>query len=800
MAKAQPIESNISFETFKQEVLADFELGWQSRYTSIYARKEVLRGKAKFGIMGAGKELAQIALSKFFNNGDFRAGYYRDQTIAMATGTTTVKQQFSLLYADVDLNHEPQSGGRQMSSHFATRLLDEEGNWKDQLAQPNHTADAAPTASQMGRVMGLGLASKLYRALQLPKEQFGIFTDNGNEVAFATIGDASTSEGIFWEAVNAAGVQQIPIVFNIWDDGYGISVPKKYQTTKGCISTALSGFQFEDGSGLEIFKVNGWDYPALVSTYKQATKLAREQHRSVLVHVEEITQPQGHSTSGSHERYKSEERLQWEKDFDCLVQFHQFIVKNGIATDEELESIKEEAEQYVRQEMKSAWEIRFNMGIEDRDELIAQLSEIEGNDKVAQTIQKLQQLKQPEHSQMDELLKELRIAIRRDDEETKGTVGSIYEFYRSKVEDIYNSHLFADSDQSAYLVKETQPSYADDAEQINGYEVLNHNFKALLAKYPHFIAFGEDLGKIGGVNQSFAGLQDEFGENRVFDTGIREGTIMGQAMGMAMRGLSPLAEIQYLDYMYYGLQQLADEVATLSYRTVGGQKAPVIIRTRGHRLEGIWHSGSPLGMMVNSLRGMHILVPRNMTQAAGFYNTLLQGDDPAIVIEPLNAYRLKEKSPSNYGDFTLPIGQVEQLRAGTDVTLITYGSCVRIAQQAADQLSNLGISVELIDVQSLLPFDLNADILESVKKTNRLVVLDEDVPGGASAFMLQQVLEEQGAYYYLDSQPLTITATDHRPGYGSEHNHFSKPQAIDVVERIYQLMSETNPSAFPTLD
>ena len=793
------IRENISFEEFQQEVLNDYRLGWDSRNTSVLARKEVLRGKAKFGIMGAGKELPQIAMAKFFKNGDFRAGYYRDQTVAMATNATTVKQQFSLLYADTSIENEPNSGGRQMSSHFATRLVDENGQWKNHLAQKNHSADAAPTASQMGRIVGLGLASKVYRENWESLSHMNLFSDEGNEVAFATIGDASTSEGIFFEAINAAGVTQIPIVFSIWDDGYGISVPKSFQTTKNSISEALAGFQFEDGSGLEIFTVQGWNYPALIQTYQQATQLAREKHIPVLVHVEEITQPQGHSTSGSHERYKSEERLQWEAEHDCLEKMKDWMIANGIATEDQLEEIRRESEEFVKAEMKQAWEDYFTPINKDIEELIAQLSEVEDNEIVASTIQKLSSLKNPQRSDVDILLKQLRIDLRREDEQVKGIVNSIFSFYREKIDDIFHSHLFPESPNSAYEVEEVKANYADGAEQVNGYEILNENFEAIFQKYPEVVAFGEDLGKIGGVNQAFAGLQEQFGESRIWDTGIREGTIMGQAIGLAMRGLRPIAEIQYLDYIYYGLQQLSDEAATLSYRTAGGQKVPLIIRTRGHRLEGIWHSGSPMGMIVHALRGMHILVPRNMTQAAGFYNTILQGDEPAMVVEPLNAYRLKEDLPDNTGEFTVPIGKVENLRSGTDVTLVTYGSCVRIAQNAAKQLSDLGISVELIDVQSLLPFDLDWDILESVKRTNRLVFLDEDVPGGATAYMLQQVIEQQGAFRYLDSPPLTITAVDHRPGYGSQHNHFSKPVEIDVVQRIYELMSEVNPQAFPLL-
>lgn len=793
------ITHELTFEDFQKEVLNDFRLGWESRFTSLFARKEVLRGKAKFAIMGAGKEVPQLALSKFFQNGDFRSGYYRDQTLAMATGATNVQQQFSLIYADTTLENEPNGAGRQMSSHFSTRLLDEEGNWKSHLAQKNHFADSAPTASQMGRAVGLGLASKIYREAGEALQHMNLFSDHGNEVCFATIGDSSTSEGIFFEAINAAGVQQLPIVFSIWDDGYGISVPKELQTTKGSISEALSGFQRDEHKkGMEIFTVKGWDYPALVQTYQEATRLSREEHVPTIVHVEELTQPQGHSTSGSHERYKTESRLEWENEFDCLKKMGEWIIANGIATNDELQRIEKEAEEFVRQEMKRAWELNFAPVLEEIQDLIAQLSEVEQQEDVKKCIQALQAMKHPYRSEIDDLMRQLKIKVRRD-EEVAPVVRAIYELYREKLNDIYNSHLYPESCDSTFEVEVITPTYSADAEEINGFEILNRNFDALLSNYPELITFGEDLGKIGGVNQAFAGLQEKHGELRVFDTGIREGTIMGQAIGLAFRGLRPIAEIQYLDYIYYGLQQLSDEVSTLSYRTAGGQKCPLIIRTRGHRLEGIWHSGSPLGVIIHALRGFHICVPRNMTQAAGLYNTLLKGDEPAMVIEPLNAYRLKEKAPSNFGEFTVPVGEVELLRSGTDVTLVTYGSCVRVAQNAANKLNELGISVELIDVQTLLPFDLDWNILESVKKTNRVVFLDEDVPGGSSSYMMYQVLELQGAFQYLDSPPVSINGTEHRPGYGSEHKYFSKPMVIDVVDRIYMMMHEVNPQAFPTI-
>lgn len=789
------LHQELSFEEFKQEVLADYKLGWESRFSSIWARKEVLRGKAKFGIMGAGKELPQIVLSKFFENGDYRAGYYRDQTMVLATGGISTAEQFSLLYADTE---EQQGGGRQMSSHFATRLLDENGQWKSHLLQKNHSADAAPTASQMGRAVGLGLASSIYRKQWEQLQHMNLFSNKGNEVCFATIGDASTSEGIFFEAINAAGVLQIPVVFNIWDDGYGISVPKKYQTTKSSISEALAGFKADENSnGFEIFTVKAWDYAALLQTYKQAVDIARTQHKPVIVHVLEATQPLGHSTSGSHERYKTPERLAWEKEFDCLKTFKEWIHNNAIATEEELDNIEQKAEEYVKQEMNKAWESNFTTIHEEIKDLVSQLQEVD-TVETKEAINTLQQFKLPKRGDIDILLRNLKIKLRRD-EENHAVVSSIYEMYREHLSDIYHSHLFPESKDSAFEISEVPCIYSQENQVLNGYEILQQNFDHIFATRPEVVAFGEDLGKIGGVNQAFAGLQDKYGINRIFDVGIREGTIVGQAIGLAMRGLRPIAEIQYLDYIYYGLQQLADEVATISYRTNGGQKCPIIIRTRGHRLEGIWHSGSPLGMMIHALRGIHIAVPRNMTQAAGFYNTFLESDEPAIVIEPLNAYRLKEACPDNLMDIRIPIGKIETLQQGTDVTLVTYGSCVRIAQEAIEQLDQLGISVELIDVQTLLPFDLNHDIVESLKKTNRIAFLDEDVPGGATSFMMQKVLEEQGGYHYLDSMPITITATEHRPGYGSDHNHFSKPMPIDVVEEIYSLMHETNPEAYPAL-
>ena len=796
----KPIDIELTFADFREEVLHDFRMGWLSRYVSILGKKEVFRGRAKFGIMGAGKELPQLALCKFFKNGDFRSGYYRDQTIALVTGAATVQQMFSLLYSDVNLAHEPSSAGRQMSSHFSSRLLDEHGNFKSQLEKRNHSADSAPTGSQMGRAVGLGFASKLYRNHYQDHPQRELFTNNGNEIVFANIGDASTSEGIFFETVNAIGVNQLPVVLSVWDDGFGISVPTSVQTTKSSISEALAGFQRTDEKdGFEILTVNGWDYPALVATYQRATTIARKEHVPVLVHVKELTQPQGHSSSGSHERYKDDERLAFEDEYDCLLKMEQWMLANGIIDEEQVNEIKEESKQYVKAEMKRALDLYLKPGQELVNNITDRLSEHLSNPAIENWLTELQAVKEPKRSVVDRMLRELQLDLRRGDKAVKETVENLYLDFESRNEDLYHSYLFTESSSSHHHIQQVKPVYADDAEKVNGFQLLRACFDSILENNKHVLAFGEDLGEIGGVNQCFAGLQDKHGEHRVFDVGIREGTIVGKAMGLAMRGFKPIAEIQYLDYLLFGLQQLSDEIATLSYRTKRGQKAPVIIRTRGHRLEGIWHTGSPMGMIVNSLRGVHVLVPRNMTQAAGFYNTLVEIDEPAILVEVLNAYRYKETMPSNISELRLPLGLVETIRSGTDLTLVTYGACVKVAMDAAERLDQLGISVEVIDVQSLLPFDLAHDIAKSVQKTNRLVVLDEDVPGGASAYIMQHVLEEQKGYMYLDSAPITITASAHRVGYGGEYDHFSKPQPVDVVERVYYMMHDANPEAFPSL-
>jgi pyruvate/2-oxoglutarate/acetoin dehydrogenase E1 component/TPP-dependent pyruvate/acetoin dehydrogenase alpha subunit len=789
----QPSIDKLSFDHFRNEVLHDYRWVCVSRETSLLGRKEVLTGKAKFGIFGDGKEVAQIAMAKFFQPGDFRSGYYRDQTFMFASGLATVEQFFAQLYADPDLEHEPFSAGRQMNGHFATRFVDGEGEWLDLVNRKNISSDIAPTAGQMTRALGLAFASKCFREVK-ELQDLTHLSRQGNEVCFCTIGDASTSEGHFWETINAAGVLQVPLAVFVWDDGYGISVPKKYQTTKASISDVLVGFQKSEGTnGLNIYKVKGWDYAGMCETFEEGIRIARETHTPVLFHVEEITQPQGHSTSGSHERYKSAERLEWERAWDGLVKMREWIVANALASEEELEEIERAAKELVRDNKAAAWEGYLNP-------IKAQ---------VARTVELINDLatKVPEAaSVLDDLGKELsalREPLRRDVMRVIHTaldavgandaaywLADYYKDLKKENKQLYNTYLYNEGPKSALNVQEVKTSYAEDAPTLNGFEVLNHYFDALFAHNPKTFAFGEDLGHIGDVNQGFSGLQAKYGAERIFDTGIRELTIMGQGIGLAMRGLRPIAEIQYLDYLLYGLQPLSDDVATLHYRTKGQQSCPLIVRTRGHRLEGIWHSGSPMGMVINSLRGMHVCVPRNMTQAVGMYNTLLQGNDPGIVVECLNGYRLKERLPANLLDYTVPLGVPEVVREGSDVTVVTYGSTLRIVTDAARVLEHQGISCEVVDVQTLLPFDLNHCILESLKKTNRIVFVDEDVPGGAAAFMFNKVMEEQGGYRWLDVAPRTITAKAHRPSYGSDGDYFSKPNAEEVEDVIKQLMAE----------
>jgi pyruvate/2-oxoglutarate/acetoin dehydrogenase E1 component/TPP-dependent pyruvate/acetoin dehydrogenase alpha subunit len=783
----------LSFDNFRNEVLQDYRTACISREASLLGRKEVLTGKAKFGIFGDGKEVAQVAMAKFFQPGDFRAGYYRDQTFAFAVGPATVQQFFAQLYADPDINNDPFSAGRQMSSHFATPTVDENGDWLPLVEMKNITADIAPTAGQMPRGLGLALASKCFRHIDVLK-QFPNLSDNGNEVCFLTIGDASTSEGHFWETVNAAGVLQVPLAVFVWDDGYGISVPKKYQTTKASISDALSGFQKEEGTnGFNIYKVKGWDYAGLCETFEEGIRIARETHTPVLFHVEEITQPQGHSTSGSHERYKPADRLAWEREWDCIRKMREWIVANALAAEEELDEIEIEAKVHVRDSRTKAWEAYLSPIKAQVVKAIELMTDVAGKvssstNELNTLIKELSSIREPLRR---DVMRILNAALR-----VVGNSDAAYwlnDFYKDlfkEAENLYSSHLYNEGPKSALKVEEVKATYASNAPVVNGFEVINRYFDALFAANPKVLAFGEDVGNIGDVNQGFAGLQAKYGEHRISDTGIRELTIMGQGIGLAVRGLRPIAEIQYLDYLLYGLEPLSDDAATLYYRTKGQQSCPLIVRTRGHRLEGIWHSGSPMGMVVNSLRGMWVCVPRNMTQAVGMYNTLLRGNDPGIIIESLNGYRLKEKLPSNLLDFTVPLGVPEIVKEGSDITVVSYGSTLRIAVEAANILEKQGIRCEVIDVQTLLPFDLHHKILDSLKKTNRIVFVDEDVPGGATAYMFQQVMEVQGGYRWLDVAPRTISAKAHRPPYGSDGDYFSKPNAEEIETVIRQMMQE----------
>lgn len=788
-------------EVFVKEVIADYKLACESREASLLGRKEVLTGKAKFGIFGDGKEVAQIAMAKQFKNGDFRSGYYRDQTFMMAIGVLSIQQAFAALYAHTDAEKEPASAGRQMGGHFSTRSLNEDGTWRDLTKQKNSSADISPTAGQMPRLLGLAQASKVYRQNKELRDDFKTFSTKGNEVAFGTIGDASTSEGLFFETINAAGVLQVPMVMSVWDDGYGISVPKKYQTTGGSISQLLKGIQRDENrGGYDIYNVKGWDYPALVNTYEKAVKTAREEHVPVLIHVEEVTQPQGHSTSGSHERYKSPEILQWGKDFDCIVKMREWIIEHDLATEEELSEIEKKAKKDVRTAQKAAWKDFQDEINTERDQVVGLLQQMGSeNEDIADLGEKLKKA-------MDPIRKDIFTAARKAlylsigaQSNARVDLKNWLTDHKDKNGERYSSHLYSQSNMSALNVEEVEPQFSDNSEEVDGRLVLRDNFDALFTKYPQVLTFGEDVGKIGGVNQSMEGMQEKFGSIRVSDAGIREATILGQGIGMSMRGLRPIAEIQYLDYLLYALQIMSDDLATLHYRTKGGQKAPLIVRTRGHRLEGIWHSGSPLGTIIHALRGIYVCVPRNMVTAAGFYNTLLQSDDPALVIEPLNGYRSKELKPDNLAEFTIPLGVPEIVREGKDLTIVSYGSTCNLALDAANQLSEMGIDIELIDVRTLLPFDRNHVIVESLKKTNRLLVVDEDVPGGASAFILDKILNEQNGYFHLDSKPVTLTAKAHRPAYGSDGDYFSKPNIEDIVETAYSIIHEANPEAYPSI-
>jgi len=789
-------------EEARKELLADFKLATLSRETSLLGRREVLTGKAKFGIFGDGKEIAQIALAKQWKNGDWRSGYYRDQTMMMSAGLLNVQQFFAQLYAHPSIEAEPASGGRQMNGHYASRFIDESGNWLPQTEMKNSSADVSPTASQMPRLLGLAYASKFYRNSPELKDKKN-FSNKGNEVAFGTIGDASTSEGMFWEALNAAAVLSVPMVMSVWDDGHGISVPKEYQTTKASISDALAGFQREEGTnGFQIFKVKGWDYRNLCLTYDEAVRVARDEHVPVLVHVEEVTQPQGHSTSGSHERYKSAERLAWETEYDCIAQYRKWMIELGASNDEELDAIVKDCKKEVRDAKKAAWDAFLNEIKGEQSTAVDLIEEAasasENKNFVLKLSSDLKTIGEPERR---DIFVAVRKAIRYLRKENNSAKENLITWYKSELainETRYDSFLYNDSKGNALEVLPVQPNY-DGETVVDGREILRENFDKLLSEHPEMLIFGEDAGKIGGVNQGLEGLQDKYGVHRVFDTGIRECTIIGQAIGLSMRGLRPIAEIQYLDYLHYAIQLISDDLATVQYRSKGGQRAPVIIRTRGHRLEGVWHSGSPMGMILGAVRGVHVCVPRNMTQAAGMYNTLMSAEEPAIVIESLNGYRLKEQLPSNLGAFKTPLGIPEIMKEGNDITLVTYGSMVRMVEAAAKEMTELGISAEIIDVQTLLPFDIDESIVESLKKTNRILFIDEDVPGGASAFMLQQVLENQEGYKYLDAQPSTLTAKAHRPAYGSDGDYFSKPSTEDIVEAVYKIMNESNPTNYPAI-
>lgn len=798
----EKVNTSLTFEDFKTEVLNDYRIAIVSRECSLLGRKEVLTGKAKFGIFGDGKEVPQLAMAKCFKNGDFRSGYYRDQTFMMAIGELTIEQFFAGLYGNTDIDLEPMSAGRQMGGHFVTHSLNEDGSWKNLTQQKNSSADISPTAGQMPRLLGLAQASKIYRNVpSIPNsDQFSV---NGNEIAWGTIGNASTSEGLFFETINAAGVLQVPMVMSVWDDEYGISVHARHQTTKESISEILKGYQRDENSnGFEILKVKGWDYVDLIATYEKAAEIARENHVPVLIHVDQLTQPQGHSSSGSHERYKNAARLAWEKDFDCIRQMKLWMIAINIASPEEIEAIDLEVKKEVFEGKKAAWNAFIGPIVEEQNELVAILERIavtsDKKEEILRNASTLKSIKSP-------LKKEIMVVARKTlrliiNEEDKLELSSWITNYIKKTQPKFSSNLFSQSDKNVFSVKEILPQYPSDAtEDTDGRMILRDNFDAIFSKYPETLIFGEDAGNIGDVNQGLEGMQEKYGELRVADVGIREATILGQGIGMALRGLRPIAEIQYLDYLLYAIQIMSDDLATLQYRTVGRQKAPLIIRTRGHRLEGIWHSGSPMGMIINAIRGIHVLVPRNMTQAAGFYNALLECDEPALVIECLNGYRLKEKAPLNYGEFKTPIGVVETLRKGTDITLVSYGSTLRLVEQAAKELFEVGIDCEIIDLQSLLPFDINQDVVKSIAKTNRLLVIDEDLPGGASAYILQQIVEQQDAYNHLDSKPQTLTAKAHRPAYGTDGDYFSKPSAEDIYEKVYEMMHEVNPSKFPSL-
>ncbi len=783
-----------------QDMLADYQLAVESREDSLIGRKEVFMGKAKFGIFGDGKEVPQLAMARVFENGDFRSGYYRDQTFMMAIGQLNSQEFFAQLYAHADVAADPASAGRMMNGHFATRWLDKSGEWQSQTDSRNSSADISPTAGQMPRLLGLAYASKYFRNNDDLKN-WTDFSKAGNEVAFGTIGNASTSEGHFFETMNAAAVLQVPLVMSVWDDEYGISVPQAFHTVKKSISKALAGMQRAKGHpGLEIFEVKAWDYPKLIDTYRKATKLAREEHVPTLIHVTEVTQPQGHSTSGSHERYKPKERLEWEMAHDCITKMREWIISEGIASPEEMDAIEQVAKTKAKDSKAAAWKAFIGESKAEAQKVIDLLSPVT-HETVQAAVKQLKSEPNPIKANVMVAARESLYAL--NDGSNEGVRQKLLNWLaESKVKfaDQYNSHLYSESKKSALNVAAVAPKYTAKSVTVDGREVLQACFDHLLTTRPEIFAFGEDVGKIGGVNQGFAGLQEKHGDLRVLDTGIRENTIIGQGIGCAMRGLRPIAEIQYLDYLLYGLQTLSDDLATLQYRTKGGQKAPLIIRTRGHRLEGVWHSGSPMGMIIHALRGIYVLTPRNMTQAAGMYNTMMDSDDPALLIESLNGYRLKEQIPDNLAEFRVPLGMPEVLKEGEDITAVTYGSTTRIVMQAAELLEKYDISMEVIDVQTLLPFDRKGQIVSSLEKTNRLMVIDEDVSGGASAFIMQQILERDNGYRWLDSKPVTVTSKDHRPAYGTDGDYFSKSNREDIFEAAYNLMHEFSPEKYPSLD
>ena len=788
-----------------EEIIQDYRLAYLSRQASYIGRREVLSGKAKFGIFGDGKELPQLAIARVFKKGDFRSGYYRDQTLMFATGMATVQELFAQLYADPDLDAEPSSGGRMMDAHFSTRSLNSDGSWKDLTAQPNSTGDVSPTASQMPRVVGLAYASKLYR--QIPAlQQFTQFSNNGNEVAFATIGNASCAEGLFWESVNAIGVLRCPAILTIYDDGYGISVANEAQIAKENISELLMGFRRPPGEccdGFDIYTVKGWDYPALIEVYQKAIQVARDEHMPSIVHVSELTQPQGHSTSGSHERYKSKERLEWEHEFDCIKKFREWILAQGYISSDELERLEKEDQRSVEQDRKRAWEAYMNPILSERSQVADLINQLMASSShqtaLGQIKDKLVSISVPFRRDIMSAISDVVTEVRDEPSPARQLLLKWKKDQEPLHEARFEAYLYSQSAESALLVPEVKPVYSETSPTLYGFEVINACFDAAFAREPRLIAFGEDVGRMGDVNQGMRGLQEKYDALHVADTGIREATIIGQAIGMALRGLRPIAEIQYLDYVLFALQLMSDDLATLLWRTRGGQKAPVIIRTRGHRLEGVWHSGSLMAGLIDLLRGMYVLVPRDFTQAAGLYNTMLRSDEPALLVEVLNGYRQKERLPDNIGEITVPLGVPEVIREGSDVTLVTYGACCRVAMEAADKLSQVGIETEVVDVQTLLPFDIQRKILESLKKTGHIIFVDEDIPGGTTAYMLQQVIEKQAGYYWLDSPPRTLPGAAHRPAYGSDGDYWSKPNADTIFESVYDLMHEVSPTKYPSL-